>query len=86
MNDLLDTADIARMLGVSREHCTNRLIKRPDFPKPAMNLSRRLRRWRKQDIVQWLLKAKPQCQQPTPDSTRTKAGANHGALTPAPAA
>lgn len=34
--DLIDTAEIARMLGVSRAHCVGRLIKRPDFPRPVV--------------------------------------------------
>lgn len=35
--ELIDTAEIARILGVSRAHCVGRLIKRPDFPRPAAN-------------------------------------------------
>ena len=31
MSDLLDTADIARLLEITREHCTDRVTKRPDF-------------------------------------------------------
>jgi predicted DNA-binding transcriptional regulator AlpA len=30
----LDTQGIANYLGLSREHVTARLTKRPDFPKP----------------------------------------------------
>ena len=39
--ELIDTAEIARILGVSRAHCVGRLIKRPDFPRPAVNISQR---------------------------------------------
>jgi predicted DNA-binding transcriptional regulator AlpA len=49
--DLVDTGDIAKMLGVTRAHVTNRLSKRPDFPRPAVNLSQRLRRWRREDVL-----------------------------------
>lgn len=86
MSDLLDTADIARLLEITREHCTDRVTKRPDFPAPAVNLSRRLRRWRKQDIAAWLAKAKPQCRQQTPGSTPATTAVDRGAQTPATSA
>ena len=41
----VDTKQIADMLGVKREYVTDRLTKRTDFPKPIVNMSRRLRRW-----------------------------------------
>lgn len=47
----VDTAGIAAMLGVTREHVTDRLSKRPDFPRPVVNLSRRTRRWAERDVV-----------------------------------
>ena len=50
-NKTVDTAEIAAMLRVSREHVTDRLIKRPDFPRPVVNLSRRTRRWAERDVV-----------------------------------
>lgn len=50
----LDTAGIAAMLGVTREHVTDRITKRPDFPKPFINVSRRLRYWRASDIHAWM--------------------------------
>lgn len=46
----LDTADIANLLGVSRAHVTDRIMKRPDAPKPVINLSRRTRRWDEAEI------------------------------------
>lgn len=52
--ELLDTADIAAWLGVTRAHVTDRLTKQPGFPKPAVNLSRRLRRWRRADVAAYL--------------------------------
>ena len=45
MADLIDTGQIADILGVTREHVTDKLTKRPDFPAPAVNVSRKLRRW-----------------------------------------
>lgn len=54
MTEMIDTKEIASMLSVSREHCVNRIIKRPDFPKPVVDLSQRLRRWRRQDVMKWM--------------------------------
>lgn len=54
MSDFLDTKDIAQMLGVTRAHCVGRIVKRPDFPKPAVNVSQRLKRWRKNEVLKWM--------------------------------
>ena len=54
MNDLIDTKDIAQMLGVTRAHCVGRIVKRPDFPKPAVALTQRLKRWRKAEVMKWM--------------------------------
>lgn len=51
MNDeLWDTAQIATYLGQSRRHVTNRVTKRKDFPAPAMNTSRKNRKWRAGEV------------------------------------
>ncbi|MEB5967355.1 MULTISPECIES: helix-turn-helix transcriptional regulator [Comamonas] len=52
----LDTAGIAAILGVTRVHVTDRITKRPDFPKPFINVSRRLRYWRQSDVQAWMQK------------------------------
>lgn len=49
----LDTAGIAALLGCTRQHVTSRLTKRVDFPKPFINVSRRIRYWRASDIKAW---------------------------------
>ena len=54
MSALLDTGQIAAMLGVTRAHVTDNLTKRPDFPAPVVNVSQKLRRWKESDIRQWL--------------------------------
>lgn len=54
----LDTAGIAAMLGVTRVHVTDRITKRPDFPKPFINVSRRLRYWRASEVQAWMTKPK----------------------------
>ncbi len=57
MSALLDTGAIARLLGLNREYVTDKLTKRADFPQPALNLSRRLRRWKEADIHAWMAKS-----------------------------
>lgn len=53
----VDTAGIAAMLGVTREHVTDRITKRPDFPRPFINVSRRLRFWRQSEVNAWMQRA-----------------------------
>lgn len=53
--DLIDTAQIAAMLGVSRQHVTDRLTKQPSFPAPKIDLSQRLRRWDRADVLAWMM-------------------------------
>ena len=52
----VDTAAIAEMLGCSRAHVTNRITKRPDFPKPFINMSQKMRFWRKTDVLAYIQK------------------------------
>lgn len=47
----MSPADIAALLGLSREHVTDRITKRVDFPKPFINVSRRTRYWRTVDVM-----------------------------------
>ncbi len=54
--DLLGTADIAQMLQLNREHVVARVIKRPDFPAPALRLSRKTVRWSRAVVELWLEK------------------------------
>jgi predicted DNA-binding transcriptional regulator AlpA len=58
MDDLLDTADIADLLKCTREHVTDRLTKRADFPRPRVNLSQKLKRWAREDVVAWMARPK----------------------------
>lgn len=84
--DLIDTAEIARMLGVSRAHCVGRLIKRPDFPRPVVNISQKLRRWQRDAVLRWMVKSTPPRPQPSPGSTSAATAADRGARKSAPAA
>lgn len=52
--DLVDTADIAAILNVTREHVTDKLTKAPGFPAPTVNRSRKLRRWDRAEVMAWL--------------------------------
>lgn len=58
-NDLLDTAAIAQLLGLSRRHVTERLTKAPTFPAPAIAVSRQTKRWRRGDVLAWAGGAQP---------------------------
>lgn len=77
--DLIDAGEIARMLGVSRAHCVGRLIKRPDFPRPAVNISQKLRRWQRDAVLRWMVKSTPPRPQPSPGSTSAATAADRGA-------
>lgn len=50
---LINVDEIAQMFGVSRRTVADHWISKPGFPKPAVAPSRRLRRWDKQDIIDW---------------------------------
>lgn len=50
---LIDTAGIAERLELSREYVTDKLVKRPDFPKPHLNVNRKVRKWLAEDIEAW---------------------------------
>lgn len=56
--DLIDTADIAAMLGVTRQHVTDKLTKQPTFPPPVIDLSQRIRRWDRATVLAWLAQSK----------------------------
>lgn len=49
----IDSAMAAQILGISRQHFTDRISKRPDFPQPVTVISRRTKRWRYQDVLRF---------------------------------
>lgn len=51
--ELINYAGISQLLGVSIAHARDRLTKRPDFPAPAISVSRRIKSWRKIDVEKW---------------------------------
>lgn len=54
---LVTTKDIAQLLGATQTYVTNRLTKRADFPKPVVNLSQRMRKWRACDVLAYIKSA-----------------------------
>ena len=52
-DELLGTAELAALWNLNRSHVTNIITKRPDFPEPALNLSRKTRRWRRIEVEAW---------------------------------
>lgn len=53
LDGLLTIPDIAAALKVSVEHVRDRIVHEPDFPPPVIN-RRRMRRWSRQSVEQWL--------------------------------
>lgn len=53
-DDLINTLDIAKMLGVTRLWVTNSITKKPGFPKPKINLSQRVRHWSRKEVDKWM--------------------------------
>lgn len=56
MNQLIDITEIAEILKVRREYVRDRVVRRPDFPAPAITLSQRVRRWRREDVEAWAMR------------------------------
>ena len=56
MQKRISTEGIAEMLGYTRKHVTDNIIKRPDFPKPAIAISQRNRQWNESDVIAWINK------------------------------
>lgn len=51
---VIDSAEIAKILGVTRDYVTQNITKRPSFPKPVINKSQLMRRWDKAEVLKWL--------------------------------
>lgn len=50
---LLGTEGIAKMLSLTQAYVARSIVRRPDFPAPAVARSPRLRRWRQADVMKW---------------------------------
>ena len=79
MSRPLDTADIAELLGVSREYATDRVVKRPDFPPPVLRLTQRVVRWDEAAVRRWIeaQQVKASRQSPPPRRGNTAAASGH---------
>ena len=51
---LIDLDAIAAMIGVPRRQVRDVVVKRHDFPKPALALSQKTRRWLLVDVERWI--------------------------------
>jgi predicted DNA-binding transcriptional regulator AlpA len=60
MIGMLNRDDIAGMLGISREVLRKSVENRPDFPRPALRLSRKTVRWERDDVERWIQRHKQQ--------------------------
>jgi predicted DNA-binding transcriptional regulator AlpA len=58
MNDLIDLDALAVKVGQSRQYARDKLVKRADFPRPALMLSQKVRKWSLVDVNSWLEKQK----------------------------
>ena len=56
--DLLTVDDIATRVGESREYVRDKVVKRPDFPRPTLVLSQKVRKWAASDFDKWMEKQK----------------------------
>ena len=51
---LLSLDDIAEIVKEPREYVRTSLVRRPDFPRPALVLSQKIRKWAQHDVEAWL--------------------------------
>lgn len=51
---LLTLDDITELVQLSRQYVRDRLVKRPDFPRPTFALSQKCKRWKREDVVGWI--------------------------------
>lgn len=54
MTELLTIDDISALLQMPRNFVRDTLVKKPDFPRPCLNLSAKTRRWGKPDVQKWI--------------------------------
>ena len=56
-NDFVSYKEIAEMLGIGMLWTRANVTKRPDFPKPVINVSQRIRKWSRTDVINWIKKS-----------------------------
>jgi predicted DNA-binding transcriptional regulator AlpA len=58
VSNLIDITEIAQRLKLRRDYVRDKLVKTGDFPRPAINISQRIRKWEEEAIQAWLEKQK----------------------------
>ena len=53
---LINIDEMAAQIGVARKHMRDRVVTRPDFPRPALSLSQKTRKWDSYDFERWMQK------------------------------
>lgn len=54
MSNLIDITEIAQRLKLRREYVRDKLVMTGDFPRPAIDLSQRVRKWEEEAVQAWL--------------------------------
>lgn len=54
--ELMTIDDIAARIGMRRQYVRDTVVKRPDFPPPAIRLSAQMRQWAIEDVEAWFAK------------------------------
>jgi predicted DNA-binding transcriptional regulator AlpA len=54
MSELISITEISQALNVSHDYARDRIVKRPDFPRPALSLSQKCRRWERAAFEDWV--------------------------------
>lgn len=56
MSELIGIQEISEYLNLSHDYVRDRVVKRPDFPRPHLSLSQKCRRWSRDAFEDWLRK------------------------------
>jgi predicted DNA-binding transcriptional regulator AlpA len=56
MSELITIQEMSVHLNVSPTYVRDRVVKRVDFPRPALSLSQKCRRWSRDAFEDWLRK------------------------------
>jgi predicted DNA-binding transcriptional regulator AlpA len=55
---LLDSGELATLLGCTRNHFTDRVAKHPNFPRavriPSLSSELGVRRWKRREVLEWI--------------------------------
>lgn len=59
--NLVNTSDISNLLGLSVRHVREKVVTAPHFPRPAVQISIKTRRWDMADVQRWLEAQRKKC-------------------------